>query len=72
MGISTSVGTRRQRGSDGWATVDRGGSRSSSMRGCSRCGGEERRGVAGKGWRGGDGGMFYRGGEAVVGRGNGW
>jgi hypothetical protein len=37
MGISTPVGTRRQRGSDGRVMVDRGGSQSSSMRGRSRC-----------------------------------
>jgi hypothetical protein len=33
------------------------------MRGYSRCGGEERRGVVGVVWSGGDGGTFYRGGE---------
>jgi hypothetical protein len=71
MGISTPIGMRRQRGSDGRATVDRGGGRSSSMRGRSRCRGEERRGVAGSVWRGRDGGVFYRGGEEVVGRGDG-
>jgi hypothetical protein len=41
------------------------------MRGCLRCGGEERRGAAGAVWRGRDGGTFYRGGEVVVGRGDG-
>jgi hypothetical protein len=71
-GISTSVGTRRQRGSDGWVTVDRGGGRSSSTRGRSRCGGEQRRGAAGVVWRGEDGETFYRGGQAVVVRGDGW
>jgi hypothetical protein len=40
------------------------------MRGCSRCGGEERRGAAGAVCRGGDGGAFYRGGEVVVRRGD--
>jgi hypothetical protein len=71
MGISTPVGTRRRRGLDGQAMVDRGGGQSSLTRGRSRCGGEERRGVAGAMWRGGDGGAFYRGWEAVVGRGDG-
>jgi hypothetical protein len=33
------------------------------MRGCLRCGGEERRGAAGAVWRGRDGGTIYRGGE---------
>jgi hypothetical protein len=33
--------------------------------------GEERRGAVGAVWRGGDGGTFDRGGEAVVGRGDG-
>jgi hypothetical protein len=61
--ISTLVGTRRRRGSDGWAMVDQGGSRSSSTRGRSRCGGEERWGAAGVVWRGRDGGTFSRGGE---------
>jgi hypothetical protein len=39
--------------------------------GGSRCRGEERRGAVGAVWRGGDRGTFYRGGEAVVGRGDG-
>jgi hypothetical protein len=46
------------------------GGRSSSMRGRLRCGGEERRGAADAVWRGRDGVMFYRGGEAVVGWGD--
>jgi hypothetical protein len=46
------------------------GGRSSSMRGCSSCGDEERRGAAGAVWRGRDGVLFYRGGEAVVGWGD--
>jgi hypothetical protein len=71
-GISTPVGTSRRRGSDGRATVDRGGGRSSSTRGHSRSGGEERRGAASMVWRGGDGGTCYWGGEAVVGSGDGW
>jgi hypothetical protein len=41
------------------------------MRGHSRCRGEERRGAVSAEWRGGDRGTFYRGGEAVVGRGDG-
>jgi hypothetical protein len=61
--ISTPVGTRRRRGSDDRAMVDQGGDWSSSMRGHSRCGGEERRGVAGMVPRGGEGGTFYTGGE---------
>jgi hypothetical protein len=70
-GISTPIGVRWQRGSDGRVAVDRGGSWSSLTRGCSRCEGEERRGAAGAVWRGGDGGAFYRvgrrwwGGETV-------
>jgi hypothetical protein len=64
MGISTPVGTRRRRG------LDRGGNQCSSMRGRSRCGGEERRGAAGMVWRCRDRGAFYRVGEAVVGRGD--
>jgi hypothetical protein len=51
--------------------VDRGGDRSSSTRGHSRRGGEERRGAASAVWIGRDGGTFYRGGEAVVGMGDG-
>jgi hypothetical protein len=62
-GISTLVDTRRRRGSDDRATVDQGGDWSSLMRGHSRCGGEERRGVVGTVQRGGEGGTFYRGGE---------
>jgi hypothetical protein len=50
--------------------VDQGGGPSSLMRGHSRCGGEERKGAAGAVWRGRDGVAFYRGGEAVVGRGD--
>jgi hypothetical protein len=52
------------------AMVDRGGNQCSSMRGHSRCRREERRGAVGMVWRCGDGGAFYRVGEAVVGRGD--
>jgi hypothetical protein len=69
-GLSTPVGTRRQRGLDGRATMDRGGGWSSSTRGRSRCGGEERRAAASAMWRGGDEGAFYRGGEVVARRGD--
>jgi hypothetical protein len=40
------------------------------MRRCSKRGGEGRRRAVRVVWRGGDGGSFYRGGQAVVGRGD--
>jgi hypothetical protein len=69
-GIPNPVGTRRQRGSDGRALMKGGGDRVSSMRRCLRCGGEGRRRAVSAVWRGGDRDTFYRGGEAVVGRGD--
>jgi hypothetical protein len=59
MGIRTLVGTRWRRGSNGRASAKGGG------------GGGEGRRAASTSWRGGDRGIFYRGREAVVGRGDG-
>jgi hypothetical protein len=69
-GFPTSIGTRRRRGSNGQASTKGGDSGPSSMRRCSRRGGEGRRRAVRVVWRGGDGGSFYRGGQAVVGRGD--
>jgi hypothetical protein len=54
----------------GRASVKGSSDGASLMRRCSRREGEERR-AASAVWRGGDGGAFYRCGEAVVGRGDG-
>jgi hypothetical protein len=62
-GIPTPVGTRRWRGLDGRASTKGGDGGASSMRRCSRCGGEGRRRAVSTEWRGGDKGTFYRGGE---------
>jgi hypothetical protein len=59
-GIPSPVGTRRRRGSDGRASAKGGGGGASSVRWCSGCGGEGRRGAASTVSRGGGESAFYR------------
>jgi hypothetical protein len=59
MGIPTPVGMWQRRGSDGQASVKGRGGGASSMRGCSRCGGEGRRGAVITVSRGGGESAFY-------------
>jgi hypothetical protein len=69
-GIPTPVETGWWKGSDGGASMKGGSSGASSMKRCSRHGGEERRREVRVVWRGGDGGAFYRLGEVVEGAGD--
>jgi hypothetical protein len=70
-GIPTLVGTSWRRGSHSRASLKGGGYGGNSMRRCSRHGGVGRRREASAVSRGRDRGVFYRGGEAVLGRGDG-